>query len=79
MFIVDVFPPKMEPDGDACVFPPKMELVLLPLKIEVFAEVVGMPPNIDVFVVLPKGMDAGLIIGLPKVFAAEETAGVLGN
>lgn len=77
--MVAVFPPKIDPEGEACAFPPKIELALFPVKMEVFAEVVGIPPNILVFAVLPKGMDAGLMIGLPKVFGAEELVGVLGN
>lgn len=53
-------------------------MVLLPLKIEALVEV-GIWPNIDVFVELPKGIEVGLIAGFPKVLAAEETTGVLGN
>lgn len=74
------FPPKMEPAEVVWLFAPKIEAELFPLKIKVFADVVGIPPNIDVFAGLPKSGAAVLVTGFPKALVVEETAGgVLGN
>lgn len=60
-----VLPPKIFPLGEV---DPKMEFMLFPPNIEVFEEVAGVLENTE-FEVLPKGVDAGLIIGFPKMFA----------
>lgn len=60
-------PPKILPLE---VVDPKMEFMLLPPKIEVFEEVAGVVENTELEV-LPNGVDAGLIIGFPKIFAVD--------
>lgn len=62
-----VLPPKIFPLG---AVDPKIEFMLLPPNIEVFEEVAGVLENTELEV-LPNGVDAGLIIGFPKMFAVD--------
>lgn len=62
-----VLPPKIFPLGEV---DPKIEFMLFPPNIEVFEEVAGVLEN-TVLEVLPNGVDAGLIIGFPKMFAVD--------
>lgn len=60
-------PPKIFPLGEV---DPKIEFMLLPPNIEVFEEVAGVLENTELEA-FPNGVDAGLIIGFPKIFAVD--------
>ena len=70
-----VLPPKIFPLEEVV---PKIEFMLLPPNIEVFEEVAGVLENTELEV-LPNGVDAGLIIGFPKIFAVDAGVCTPGN